>query len=165
MAWTSPRTWVSGETVTAALLNTHVRDQFDAIGDPWNTYSPSWTATTTNPSIGNGTISGRYVELGQLVIFSITLTAGSTTSFGSGTWALTLPATTVELPRVFQGIADDISAGLYPILGVVQSSGTTIDVRRDPSTAGSNMQAVNASQPFAWASGDRLNISGIYETA
>lgn len=26
MAWTSPRTWVAGETVTAALMNTHVRD-------------------------------------------------------------------------------------------------------------------------------------------
>jgi hypothetical protein len=26
MAWTAPRTWVSGETLTAALLNTHLRD-------------------------------------------------------------------------------------------------------------------------------------------
>src|SRR3990167_4465280 len=31
MAWTSPRTWVTGETVTAALLNTHVRDEFNAL--------------------------------------------------------------------------------------------------------------------------------------
>ncbi len=29
MAWTAPRTWVTGETVTAALLNTHVRDNFN----------------------------------------------------------------------------------------------------------------------------------------
>jgi len=26
MAWTSPKSWVSGDMVTAALLNTHVRD-------------------------------------------------------------------------------------------------------------------------------------------
>lgn len=26
MAWTAPRTWVTGEIVTAALMNTHVRD-------------------------------------------------------------------------------------------------------------------------------------------
>jgi hypothetical protein len=26
VAWTAPRTWVTGETVTAALLNTHLRD-------------------------------------------------------------------------------------------------------------------------------------------
>lgn len=32
MAWTTPRTWVDGELVTAALLNTHVRDNLNAIG-------------------------------------------------------------------------------------------------------------------------------------
>lgn len=26
MAWTAPRTWVSGEVVTAAIMNTHIRD-------------------------------------------------------------------------------------------------------------------------------------------
>ena len=31
MAWTSPRTWVALETVTAALLNTHVRDNLNAL--------------------------------------------------------------------------------------------------------------------------------------
>ncbi len=28
MAWTAPRTWVTGENVTAALMNVHVRDNF-----------------------------------------------------------------------------------------------------------------------------------------
>ena len=32
MAWTAPRTWVTGETVTAALMNTHIRDNLLAIG-------------------------------------------------------------------------------------------------------------------------------------
>lgn len=32
MAWTAPRTWVSGEIVTAANMNTHVRDNMKAIG-------------------------------------------------------------------------------------------------------------------------------------
>lgn len=31
-AWTSPRTWTVGETVTAAMMNTHVRDNLNAIG-------------------------------------------------------------------------------------------------------------------------------------
>lgn len=30
MAWTTPRTWVAGETVTAAIMNTHVRDNLTA---------------------------------------------------------------------------------------------------------------------------------------
>ncbi len=28
MAWTAPRTWVTGETVTAALMNAHIKDNF-----------------------------------------------------------------------------------------------------------------------------------------
>ncbi len=32
MAWTAPRTWVTGETVTAALMNTHIRDNLLAVG-------------------------------------------------------------------------------------------------------------------------------------
>ena len=31
MAYTTPRTWTAGETVTAALMNTHVRDNLAAI--------------------------------------------------------------------------------------------------------------------------------------
>lgn len=31
MAWTTPRSWTTGEIVTAALMNTHVRDNFSAV--------------------------------------------------------------------------------------------------------------------------------------
>lgn len=31
MAWTAPRTWVAGELVTASIMNTHVRDNFEAL--------------------------------------------------------------------------------------------------------------------------------------
>lgn len=31
MAWTAPRTWVTGEIVTAALMNAHVRDNLNAL--------------------------------------------------------------------------------------------------------------------------------------
>lgn len=34
MAWTAPRTWVAAENVTAALLNTHLRDNLLALKDP-----------------------------------------------------------------------------------------------------------------------------------
>lgn len=33
MAWTTPRTWVTGEIVTAALMNLHVRDNLNWIYD------------------------------------------------------------------------------------------------------------------------------------
>ena len=32
MAWTTPKTWSAGETLTAANFNTHIRDNLNAIG-------------------------------------------------------------------------------------------------------------------------------------
>lgn len=32
MAWTTPRTWVTGELVTASIMNTHVRDNLSHLG-------------------------------------------------------------------------------------------------------------------------------------
>lgn len=32
MAWTTPRTWTDGELVTAAIMDVHVRDNFNAMG-------------------------------------------------------------------------------------------------------------------------------------
>jgi hypothetical protein len=34
MAWTSPRTWSTGELVTASIMNTHVRDNLNALKTP-----------------------------------------------------------------------------------------------------------------------------------
>lgn len=34
MAYTTPRTWVAGEVVTAALLNTHLRDNISFVANP-----------------------------------------------------------------------------------------------------------------------------------
>lgn len=46
MAWSAPRTWVTGETLTSTLLNTHVRDQFLAVGGPLGTAYVPATATS-----------------------------------------------------------------------------------------------------------------------
>ncbi len=34
MAWTTPRTWVAEELVTAAIMNAHVRDNLNALKSP-----------------------------------------------------------------------------------------------------------------------------------
>jgi len=34
MAWTTPRTWSPGETVTASLMNTHIRDNLNVLKTP-----------------------------------------------------------------------------------------------------------------------------------
>ena len=46
MAWTTPRSWTAGETVTSTIMNTHVRDNFNAIVSPPYAYVRATTSTT-----------------------------------------------------------------------------------------------------------------------
>lgn len=44
--WTTPRTWVTGEVITAAQLNAHVRDNFDYCRQRLDAARPLATATS-----------------------------------------------------------------------------------------------------------------------
>jgi len=79
--WTAGTT--SGQVLTAATLNT--------IGATWESWTPVWTGSTTNPAIGNGTITGTYARINKTVIGSMAIVVGSTTSFGTGTYRISLP--------------------------------------------------------------------------
>ena len=50
MAWTTPRSWSAGETVTSTILNTHVRDNLNAIVSPPYAYIRATTATSVGGS-------------------------------------------------------------------------------------------------------------------
>lgn len=160
MAWTTPRTWVAGEVPTAAILNTHIRDNLAAIGDPWTAYTPTWTAATTNPTLGNGTLEGHYIKAGRLVVFRVRLTFGSTTTVGDGTYTFSLPtaASTGGSDAGGQGIArDDSAVSIMPVFGRIL--GSTIDM-----FTGSGAVVTHAA-PFAWATSDSIKITGIYEAS
>ena len=59
----------------------------------WISYTPAWTASTTNPVIGNGELTGGYRRIGDNAEFWVKLVAGSTTTFGSGDYRISLPIT------------------------------------------------------------------------
>ena len=160
MAWTTPRDWTDGELVTEALLDTHVRDNLKALTE-WATYTPAWTSTGTAPAIGNGTLTGRYCKAGNLCHFSIYLLAGSTTTFGTGYYQWSLPATAATLYHLcgaqgYDSSAASVATGLAwvaPTLGYVEVSAAT----------GFPALKWAATSPFTWADGDWVRISGTYE--
>lgn len=61
----------------------------------WTTYTPAWTSTGTQPTLGDGTLTGRYVNLGATIVGEIRLLFGSTTTRGTGSYKFSLPATGV----------------------------------------------------------------------
>jgi len=170
MAWTAPRTWVAAEKPPASTLNTHIRDNFKAIGDAWTAYGSgaSWTSSGTAPSLGNGTWNGKYMQAGKLTTFRIVLTMGSTTTFGTGNYSLALPfAVASDIGRMAAAghARDDSAAGDFWIDGLILNSATTVGLRTLPGTAGNALVSVSPTVPFTFANLDSITISGTYEAA
>lgn len=166
MAWTAPRTWVAGEVVTAALLNTHLRDNLLWLGSGnWSSYTPTWTSTGTAPAIGNGILEGRYVRIGNTIHFRIGLIPGGTTTYGTGAWFFALPAaartgsqgTSGQVARipVGNGILIDISGGNTLFSAILESSTNIVT-----SYPGGNLSGTT---PITFVSGDQVQIHGSYE--
>lgn len=167
MAWTNLSNFAAGAALTAARLNELVGN-FKTIGDSWTTYTPAWNSSGTTPVLNNGTIAGAYMNAGKLLAFRILLTAGSTTTFGTGTYQFSLPAgmTPVNMRWGIDGFAyDDSSGGLFPVRGFWSSTSNVIIMRTWPTTAGTALTAVTPTVPFTFANLDQISLSGVVELA
>jgi hypothetical protein len=125
----------------------------------WTAYTPAWTSTGTAPAIGNGTIVGRWQQIGKTVHYTATVTMGSTTTFGTGNYFISLPVTAHASALGF-GFARAIDTGTlqYPGVAVLQS--TTLILPITPAGAPwTNLV------PFTFGNGDQMIFSGTYEAA
>jgi hypothetical protein len=151
-------TWTDGSTV---INNARLQAIYDAIELTWalDTYTPTWTASSVNPSIGNGTITGKYLALGgKCVLFAVTITAGSTTTYGTGSYSVSLP---LSADTGYQGVINVFAldgASVYNGVGYIDSSTTTTLSTQHESLAG----AYNSTTPFTFGSGDKIHVFGVY---
>jgi hypothetical protein len=122
----------------------------------WSVYVPTWT---NGGSIGNGTLTGRYKQVGKTVRLKIYLLAGSTTTFGAGVWSWSLPVTALVTAR-------DCGSVYMLDAGTANRSGscllnTTTSVFAVSSADGD----VSPTVPQTWAVNDALVIGITYEAA
>lgn len=160
MAWTVPRTWVASETVTAALMNTHVRDNLKAIGDAWTgTYTLAWTSAGAAPTVGNASRSTAYMQAGKLVWGRASITLGSTSAAGTGAyrWALPVAAANATTDVIGSGIYDDTSTQQHPLVLKLVTATTFLAV--------AETGVVTAASPTAPVNGDTYTFFFMYEAA
>lgn len=133
--------------------------------DAWTTYVPTWTAASVNPAIGDGTIVGAYRQVGKTVDFFVKITAGSSTTFGSGQYTISLPVTAAKTEQTFAGVFFDSSASARYAVRAISNLTTSVSTWLDPTTAGNNLRSLNATAPVTLATGDIIVVSGTYEAA
>lgn len=139
---------------------------FLAGSDPtWQAFSPTWTAASVAPAIGNGSLTGRFIQFGAgtgtLIIAAYYLNPGSTTTFGTGEWAFTLPAACVATRQLFAGAAWAFDSGTAWFNGIVEVASTTTVKISDYN----NIFRWGAASPITWVDADSAGWSISYEVA
>lgn len=136
---------------------------------PWQTYTPLWTASTTNPVIGNGSVTGRYVTIGATIMGEIRVLAGSANfTRGSGTYYLSLP--TIGVFENYQPVGQVVMRDEGP--GITYF-GTAIFNANNPGRVEMWMHSQNAAfdegapagsdVPFLFSANDKILIQFTYE--
>jgi hypothetical protein len=156
---TTPRTWASGEVVTAVNINAQLRDFANGFG-AWTAYTPTLSGFT----LGNGTVAGHYLQVGKLIEFGIALTFGTTSAAAAAAPTFTLPVTALAgwnnatmqgralftIGSTWEGAlfcANTTTVGCY-LRG-------TLDVLANCSTT----------SPGTWTTGSTIQLGGTYEAA
>jgi hypothetical protein len=132
----------------------------------WQAYSVAWTASTTNPAIGNGTMTGRYALTGKTCHVSIKIVPGSTTTFGSGTYTFNVPFASSNDTVEYGGFArlssgGNVYIGQSAIGANVNTFNATFPQSGSPAL-GANM---SPTAPTTFASGNLLRLQLTYQIA
>lgn len=130
----------------------------------WIAYTPAWTASTTNPTIGNGTIDGAYMKVGRMVTVRARILVGTTTTAGTGTYFVSVPfassaATPAQLVNAL--FTDASTANFHRYVGNLPTSSSILQFP----TGDGTVAQWGAASPVAPANGDTFIISGTYEAA
>jgi hypothetical protein len=134
----------------------------------WTTYTPSLIGSTTNPTIGNGTISGRYISLGAMVFGEIRIVAG-TAGFnrGAGTYSVTLPTNAVfeAYQPIGQVVMRDEGPGItYFGTAIFTTFANRVELyMHSQSAIFDEGVSVTESSPFLFSANDKILIQFCYE--
>jgi hypothetical protein len=132
----------------------------------WTSYTPVWTADTTNPVIGNGTIQGWYKLVGKTCFVRGNIAMGSTTTFGSGEWYVSMPFTASHADAILMSanLLDNTTAWYNATVNGARA-GLNYKAPIQYQTVGGTANSINATSPFTWTDSDRFIWNGSYEIA
>ncbi|HEY0889380.1 MAG TPA: hypothetical protein VGE38_07205 [Nocardioides sp.] len=136
----------------------------------WGAYTPAWTSTGTAPSLGNGTLTGRYIDDNKKITAYVDFRGGSTSTFGTGSyrWSLPVPAAaSYTAPAALGGwfYVEDVGGIGYMAFPRLVTSTTFELVFHSVTTVGALSTIVGATAPFTFAVNDFTRGHVEYEAA
>lgn len=154
--------WTAAPQTGRADLVAQAQDR--ANGQTWDTYTPTWTGSVSNPAIGNGTLTGRYRRRGTSLNLRISVIPGSTTTFGSGVYTLGLPSGMSAATGGEQWVTAKLWDGSnWP--GIATVSGSSVQVYFPAASGDTRLAVWQHNDPSVFANGHNLHIQGDLELA
>ena len=130
----------------------------------WTTWTPTWT----NLTVGNGTVTARYTQDNKVVIATLELVFGSTTSITSNNPRFSLPVTAVSassaINRSFGSYWDSANIHYPASCEFFSTSAINFQTYKSDSTYVQNA-ALTTTAPFTWGTNDYIYVTTIYEAA
>ncbi len=164
--------WARATAVTVEAIQTQL------VG-AYTSYTPTLTATVTNPTLGTGSSAvGYYKRVGRWVDGYAVITFGTSgTNAGSGYYGLLLPVQPVDRVQPMRGVGfayDDsdqyrfvtAAAAVIPALWAASTSKLVL-LRTNAAGEGfaNGNNPIGATVPFAWGASDQLAVPFAYEAA
>jgi hypothetical protein len=154
--------------IKSADVNVNFAEVTD-IKSGWISYTPTWT----NLTVGNGTVTAAYKQIGKTVLYRICLIFGTTTSMGTNPF-VTLPVTPITYPGVERTILSNFArfhdSGTASYVGFLQQDNSDVNrclivVLTTSTTYGQITNGLTATLPHTWAVNDEILVTGQYEAA
>jgi hypothetical protein len=141
----------------------------ETTGLKWAGGYTTWTPTFTSFTLGNGTATARYVQIGKLIHCQLKVVLGSTSSV-SGLIQFTLPvsaSTSVQGNYVGLNSASCLDAGTaqYPGTCALISSTDAVIFAIPAGFTYLQTTSTSATVPFTWGSTDQFLVNFVYEAA
>lgn len=125
----------------------------------WQSYSPAWTGSGGTPSLGNGTLNGRWRRVGQNAEIQIYLAFGSTTTHNNATvWLFSYPSgIALDTTATADGGSSPQGTGLIVDSGTAFFTPITLAVPAGIRHYVNNTSnAIGYQIPMTWTNGDSL---------
>ncbi|HEY5834974.1 hypothetical protein [Streptomyces sp.] len=151
-----------------SVLETWTGTAWLAAGDT-QPYTPVWTAATTNPNKGSGSVNGEYSLVGDTCTFAFEIMIASDTNPGSGAYSISVPFPIGGISRTGTGQAIGGSGPVRIPLSIPLASGNTAVQLFAPSGSGGTSLATLGSAGVygtnAWVAGNVIRGNGTYKIA
>jgi hypothetical protein len=149
---------VANSAESTGLKWTTATDQY-----PWQTWSPTYS----NLTIGNGTVTARYQQIGKTVNVFWRLVFGSTTTFTAYP-QIGLPVVNSSQTKFFTGAGYFEDAGITAYTGVCYVEGSNrfqVLLSKTNGTYSESQFLTSTSVPFTWGTSDEMAAFFSYEAA